>query len=170
MNRALLMLMMAAPLSAGAYPEMIPLEETSLIGRAAPEVDLKTLGGEAFVLSEAKGEPVVLAFWASWCGPCRKEMPALMELQAARDDVRIVMVNVDRDRRDAQRFLSQVGISPEDAEIALDSEAVALGEYGVMSMPTTFLVDGSGVVKLHKVGYSTEKGLVELIAALDGVK
>ncbi|MFT5679125.1 MAG: cytochrome c biogenesis protein CcmG/thiol:disulfide interchange protein DsbE [Myxococcota bacterium] len=170
MNRALLMLMMAAPLSAGAYPEMIPLEETSLVGRAAPEVDLKTLGGEAFVLSEAKNTPVVLAFWASWCGPCRNEMPALIELQKARSDVRIVMVNVDRDRRDAQRFLSQVGITPEDAEIALDSEALALGAYGVMSMPTTFLVDGSGVVKFHKVGYSTEKGLTELIEAIEGVK
>jgi cytochrome c biogenesis protein CcmG/thiol:disulfide interchange protein DsbE len=169
MNRAMLMLMLAAPLSAGAYPEMIPLEETSLIGRAAPEVELTTLGGEPFVLSKAGG-PVVLAFWASWCGPCRNEMPALVALGKSRSDVRIVMVNVDRERRDAQRFLSQVGVSPDDVEIALDSEAVVMGSYGVMSMPTTFLIDRSGVVRFQKVGYSTEKGLSELTEAIEGMK
>lgn len=166
MNQALLMLLMAAPLPASAYPEMIPLEEVSLVGRAAPEVDLKTLDGGQFLLSESAGRPVVLAFWASWCGPCRKEMPALVTLQQERADVQIVMVNVDRDLRDARRFLSQIGLSSDDAEIALDNEALALGAYGVMSMPTTFLVDGSGVVRFHKVGYSSEKGLAELEAAL----
>lgn len=170
MNRLLLMLMMVVPLSAGAYPEMIPLEETSLIGRAAPEVDLQTLSGEKFVLSEARGKPVVLAFWASWCGPCRKEMPELVKLQEARSDVRIVMVNVDRDVRDARRFLSQIGISAENAEIALDNEAIALGAYGVLSMPTTFMIDGNGTVKFHKVGFSSEKGLAELEAALAEVQ
>ena len=170
MNRALLMMLLGAPLSAGAYPEMIPLEETSLIGRAAPEVDLKTLNNGTFVLSEARGGPVVLAFWASWCGPCRKEMPALVELQAQQPDVRIVMINVDRELRDARRFLGQINLSAEEAEIALDNEALALGAYGVMSMPTTFLVDASGVVRFHKVGFSSEKGLAELEAALAEVK
>lgn len=167
MNRLLmLMLMLAAPMSAGAYPEMIPLEETSLIGRAAPDVDLQTLSGGKFVLSEARGRPVVLAFWASWCGPCRKEMPALMALQEKNSDVRIVMVNVDKDIRDARRFLAQIGLSAEEAEIALDNEAIALGAYSVLSMPTTFLVDPNGTVKFHKVGFSTEKGLAELEAAI----
>lgn len=166
MNRALLMLLMSAPLPASAYPEMIPLQEASLVGRAAPEVELSTLDGGQFVLSESRGKPVVLAFWASWCGPCRKEMPALVALQQERADVQIVMVNVDRDLRDARRFLSQIGLSKDDAEIALDNEALALGAYGVMSMPTTFLIDQSGVVRFHKVGFSTEKGLAELEAAL----
>ena len=152
------------------YPEMIPLEELSLVGRTAPEVKLTTLSGESFALSSAKsaGEVVVLSFWASWCGPCRREIPALKALQAelAGKPVRIVLVNVDRDARDARRFLKQIGVDESEMVIAMDNEAVALGGYGVMSMPTTVLVDRNGTVKLFKVGYSEEKGLSELEEAI----
>jgi thiol-disulfide isomerase/thioredoxin len=154
------------------YPEMIPIEELSLVGRTAPEVTLKTLSGDAFTLSSAQaaGEVVVLSFWASWCGPCRREIPALKELQASLGGrpVRIVLVNVDRDARDARRFLKQIGIGEQDMLVAMDNEALALGSYGVMSMPTTVLVDRNGTVKLFKVGYSEEKGLTELEDAING--
>lgn len=154
------------------YPEMIPLADGALVGRTAPEVSLKTLTGGDFSLSSARqaGEVVVLSFWASWCGPCRREIPALQALQGSLSGrpVRIVLVNVDKDPRDARRFLSQIGLKEADMLVAMDNEAVALGSYGVMSMPTTVLVDRNGTVKLFKVGYSEEKGLAELEEAIAG--
>ena len=178
MNRiytGLLMLAGAAALissARAAYPEMIPLEESSLVGRTAPAVELKTLTGESFSLEQARaeGKVVVMAFWASWCGPCRRELPALKELEAKLSGapIEILLVNVDKEASDARRFLRQVGLNDSDLTVAMDNEAVALGSYGVMSMPTTFLIDRNGTVKLFKVGYSDEKGLTELEDAISG--
>ncbi|MCB9662735.1 MAG: TlpA family protein disulfide reductase [Alphaproteobacteria bacterium] len=151
--------------AAQAAPEMIPLEEVDLVGRTAPELSLPLRGGGSFDLAQARGKPVVLSFWASWCGPCRQELPALSDLASRRDDVTIVAVNVDRESKDAERFLSQVRV---DLPVALDPEATALGAYEVASMPTTFVVDRNGTLKWRKVGYSSDNGLDELIAVLDG--
>lgn len=168
----LVALLLAASVPAqAAYPEMIPLEEVKLTGRTAPEVELSTLTGGSFSLQQARddGKVVVLAFWASWCGPCQRELPALKELEKTLDDrVQIVLVNVDKDARDAQRFLRRINLKDDDLVVAMDNEAIALGSYGVLSMPTSFVIDRNGTVKLSKVGYSTEKGLTELEAAIAG--
>ncbi len=147
-----------------AGPEMIPEEDPSLVGRTAPAIELQTLDGEAFSLESHRGKVVVLAFWASWCGPCRLELPALDELQKSRSDMAVFAVNVDRQRSAAERFLRKV---PVDLPIVWDNTATALGQYNVMSMPTVFVVDPQGTVKLTKVGYSREKRLVEIVAAID---
>lgn len=146
-------------------PEMIPEEDASLEGRTAPTFAAPLLGGGQFDLADMRGKRVVLAFWASWCGPCRQELPALAELQKTRDDVVIYAVNVDRTERDAQKFLAKVKV---DLPIIWDNESVAMGGYNVLSMPTMFLLDENGTVKLRKTGYSAEAGLTLLIDALDG--
>ena len=155
-----------------AAPEMIPLEETSMVGRAAPAIALQSLEGTSFSLEEMRGQVVVLAFWASWCGPCRAELPALQQLQQQLSDdernAQIVLINVDRERQDALRFLTQVGLTRDGLPVLLDNEAIVMGNYGVLSMPTMFLVDQNGTIKFAKTGYSQEKGLVELEAAIQG--
>jgi len=156
-----LLLLVAA---AAAGPELIPERDADLVGRTAPSFEAVTLDGEAFDLDATRGKPVVLAFWASWCGPCRGELPELSKLQAERDDLAIYAVNVDRDRRKADAFLRQVQV---DLPIVWDNQSLAMGQYDVLSMPTTFLLDAQGTVKLRKVGYSSAKGLTELLAALE---
>lgn len=148
---------------AWAAPEMIPEQPADLTGRTAPPIEAERLGGGAFDLEAHRGRPVVLSFWASWCGPCRFELPALDALQKQRDDIDIIAVNVDRNPEDARRFLSRV---PIDLPVVLDPEARLLGSYQVLSMPTMFLVDPNGTIKLVKVGYSEERGLTELEDAL----
>lgn len=151
-----------------APPEMIPEEAAiDLVGRTAPIFEAETLEGEAFKLDDERGTPVVLTFWASWCGPCRLELPALSTLQRERDDVVIYAVNVDRDRKLAERFLSGVDV---DLPVVWDHEATSMGQYNVLSMPTMFLIDAQGTVKWRKTGFSRERGLSELVAALDGLK
>ena len=150
-----------------AAPRMIP-EESAIdpVGRTAPTFQAELLDGGEFDLEARRGKPVVLAFWASWCGPCRQELPALSQLQAERDDVQIIAVNVDRDAELARRFLQKVEV---ELPIVWDNEAVSMGQYNVMSMPTTFLIDAQGTLKFKKVGYSSQKGLSELIAALEAL-
>ena len=153
---------------AWAEPEMIPAEDLDLMGRAAPAISLPTLSGGQFTLEEHRGKPVVLAFWASWCGPCRYELPALSLLAEQRTDIQFIAVNVDKKSGPAKKFLR--GIDDMKIPVALDSQSMILGEYSVISMPTVFLIDKEGTVQFTKVGYSKEKGLVELEAELEKLK
>jgi len=150
-----------------AAPEMIPEEDLVLVGRTAPEIELKTLDGDEFSLASLRGNTVVLSFWASWCGPCRQELPALSALQETRSDVQIYAVNVDRLRGKAQGFLRSVQF---ELPIVWDNNSVAMGQWNVMSMPTMFVIDKQGTVKWRKVGYSRENGLSALEAELDALK
>lgn len=140
-------------------PEMIPPDAIDVVGTAAPEMVLPTLDGGEFNLKEHRGKPVVLAFWASWCGPCRRELPELAELAKKRSDVAIFAVNVDRERRAAEGFMRQV---PFDLPIVWDNRSEIMGQLDVVSMPTTFLIDPQGTIKWRKLGYSSEKKLTEL--------
>ena len=163
----LLLLALALVQPAWAEPEMIPENAIDLVGRTAPSFEAKLLSGEPFSLESTRGKPVVLSFWASWCGPCRLELPALSELQKQRPDVTILAVNVDRERSRAEGFLRQVTV---ELPIVWDTESLAMGQYDVLSMPTMFLLDAQGTVKLRKVGFSAEKGLSELEEALGALK
>jgi thiol-disulfide isomerase/thioredoxin len=150
--------------SALAAPEMIPLEKIDLVGRSAPAFEAELLTGEKLKLEDLRGKPVVLSFWASWCGPCREELPALTALSHERTDVQFYAINVDRDPALAKRFLAQVST---DLPIVWDPDSKILGEYDVLSMPTTFLLDEHLTVKFRKTGYGRDHGLSELITAID---
>ena len=153
---------------AWAEPEMIPEEDLDLKGRAAPAISLPTLSGEQFTLEEHRGKTVVLAFLASWCGPCRYELPALSILSEQRKDIQFVAVNVDKKSGPAKKFLRS--IDDMKLPVVLDSQSMILGEYSVISMPTLFLIDKEGTVQFIKVGYSKEKGLIELEAEIEKLK
>jgi len=144
-------------------PEMIPERVTSLIGRTAPEINATLLDGTPFSLAALRGRVVVVSFFASWCTPCRAELPALSELAARRHDVAIVAVNVDRDQEAARSFLASLRVQ---LPVILDNSAVALGRYGVVSMPTTFVIDRRGTVKHERAGFNRENGIAELEQAI----
>ncbi len=151
----------------GRIPEMIPVEALDLIGKPAPGFEAPLLNGGSFRLQEHRGSVVILSFWASWCGPCREELPALAALQKSRPDLKIFAVNVDREKSKAQAFLAQV---PFDLPIVWDNEATALGQYEVLSMPTMFLIDRNQTLVWRKTGFGRDKGLSELEAQLQGVR
>ena len=140
---------------ANAAPEMIPLEDASIVGRTAPDFSLPLSTGGVFTLKEKRGKPVVLAFWASWCSPCRHELPDLEQWINSGADVELATINVDRTQSAARRFLSTIQFSQ---PIAWDPKAQVMGSYQVLSMPTIVLIDGQGTVEWVKVGYSRKKG------------
>lgn len=153
---------------ATAAPEMIPpIEQLDLVGRTAPTFTAPMLEGGEFSLEAQRGKVVVLSFWASWCGPCRKELPALAALAKERSDIVVYAVNVDRDAAPARSFLRS---TPFDLPVVWDNESVAMGNFNVLSMPTMFVIDAQGTVKWRKTGYSETNGLLELTTLLDGMR
>ena len=119
---------------------------------SAPDFTLKSHEGENIRLSEYRGEVVLINFWASWCGPCRQEMPVLSALH---DKYRalgftVLGVNVESDTRKARKLLQD---RPVSFPVVFDSDSVVSKQYDVVAMPSTVLVDRDGNMRyLHK-GY-----------------
>jgi thiol-disulfide isomerase/thioredoxin len=154
-----------------AAPEMIPVEvfEAAKNAATAPVEDavLPLRDGGSFAFAAHRGDPILLTFWASWCGPCRAELPALATWAKAHPEVAVLAVNVDRQRAPAERFVQSVAF---DLPIAFDPDARQLGRYGVTSMPTMLLFDPRGALAWQHVGYSAEKGFAELDAAVGALR
>ncbi|MDX8384757.1 MAG: TlpA disulfide reductase family protein, partial [Ghiorsea sp.] len=98
---------------------------------------------ETVSLSSLQGEPLVLHFWASWCPPCRGEMPSLVQWVKEHPDVHVVMVSLDRDSEDAQAFFRQHDIKV-PLNVGKMRDAFALGVRG---LPATLIIDAEGEIK-----------------------
>ncbi|MGE3772077.1 MAG: TlpA family protein disulfide reductase [Gammaproteobacteria bacterium] len=113
------------------------------------------------------GRVTVIDFWASWCPPCRKLMPLLDELRAARaaDGLAVVAINVDEKRKDAEHFLARVAVR---YPVVFDPAGHCPAVFGVPGMPTTYLVDRRGIVRHVHSGFREDdaQALVTDIDAL----
>lgn len=119
---------------------------------AAPEFRLANRAGGQVALSELRGQVVMINFWASWCGPCRQEFPALDEMYRKYKPMgfTLVGINVESEKSDAERFLSQQQVS---FPILFDPDNKVSGSYGVRAMPTTVLVDRRGRLRWQHMAY-----------------
>ncbi|MEW8232043.1 MAG: TlpA disulfide reductase family protein [Candidatus Thiodiazotropha endolucinida] len=118
----------------------------------APDFTLKSREGVNIKLSELRGQVVMVNFWASWCGPCRQEMPLLQQLFDRYQSLgfSLLGVNVDEDRAAADKMLSDLPVS---FPILYDDRSKVSKQYQVKAMPSTFMVDRDGRIRyLHK-GY-----------------
>jgi len=116
-------------------------------GRAAPNFRLAGLDGAEHELTDYRGKTVVLNFWASWCGPCRDETPALQAFfeDASADGVVVVGVNQQEQESRARDFAEEFGVS---YPVLLDSDGEVSNGYRVgRGLPVTFIIDGSGVIR-----------------------
>ena len=118
----------------------------------APDFTLKSLDGANLRLEEYRGQVVLINFWASWCGPCRQEMPHLEALHQRYSSLGFTLlgVNVDKDSGDAEGFLED---TPVTFPILFDPESSVSELYDVIAMPTTVLVDRSGNMRFIHHGY-----------------
>ncbi|MBN1837952.1 MAG: TlpA family protein disulfide reductase [Spirochaetales bacterium] len=155
--------MMFLMLSALLVPAMLPAaeltqEEIRAVGlqplkegTAIVDFELPTLGGESRSLSSFKGKVVFLNFWATWCGPCRQEMPSMQRLYQRLKDkgLEVVAVNLQEDEKAVQRFVSEHGLT---FPILLDRSGRVGSTYGARSIPMTYIVDREGFVVAGTVG------------------
>lgn len=117
---------------------------------AAPDFTLKTLAGPPLRLGEQRGHVVLVNFWASWCGPCRQEMPQLNRLHDTYRGAGLVLlgVNVDDDPQRAADIAQRQGIR---FPVLLDSDKAVVRRWDLGSMPATVLIDRDGRVRhLHR--------------------
>jgi thiol-disulfide isomerase/thioredoxin len=122
------------------------------LAEPAPDFTLKSNTGENVRLAEQRGKVVMLNFWASWCGPCRKEMPLLDEMHKRYNKVGFELfgVNVEKNTADAEKLLRDLGTG---FPILWDSDSRVSKLFGVNAMPTTVLIDKDGNIRYVNRGY-----------------
>jgi cytochrome c biogenesis protein CcmG, thiol:disulfide interchange protein DsbE len=114
------------------------------IGHLAPDFTLDALNGDNLTLSEFRGHPVILNFWATWCGPCRAEAPALETAADLVGDSGVILgVNVQEDPLSVMQFIDQYGLS---YPIVLDSNGEVAKLYRVRAYPTTYFINANGTI------------------------
>ncbi|MFT5675081.1 MAG: thiol-disulfide isomerase/thioredoxin [Paraglaciecola sp.] len=120
----------------------------------APDFTLPSKSGENVRLQEQIGNVVLINFWASWCGPCREELPHMEKLQQEFEDLgfTILAINVDQDPRKADIILDDIPVS---FPVLFDQDDKASELYQVRAMPTTVIVDRDGNQRLLHQGYKT---------------
>jgi peroxiredoxin len=136
-----------------AEPDIASQEAANMgglkVGAKAPNFELKTLAGDTVKLSDLKGKKVMLNFWATWCPPCKAEMPAMEEFhKEAGDEVVILAVNIDP-HLDVKAFVDENGIT---FPIPLDAEDKVNETYQVLSIPTTYFIDTKGNIGNKYIG------------------
>jgi thiol-disulfide isomerase/thioredoxin len=128
------------------------------IGTSAPPFSGTTIDGKVVQLSDYKGSVVLLDIWASWCGPCRQEMPYLIETDKQYRDQGLVIlaVNIDKEKQNVDKFISSLEVAP-TFPVILDPEARIPQLFQIKGMPTTVLIDRSGVVRYQHVGFKSDE-------------
>ncbi|UOY93232.1 redoxin domain-containing protein [Ectobacillus sp. JY-23] len=136
------------------------------IGKPAPDFELQALDGSKVKLSALKGKKVILNFWATWCPPCKEEMPDMQKYYTAhQNDVVIVAVNYTVSERangqeKVRTFASENGLT---FPILLDTQSTVSNTYKVISLPTSYFVDEKGIVRQKYIGPMSEAFMEQTI-------
>jgi thiol-disulfide isomerase/thioredoxin len=132
--------------------------------RAAPDFLLETLDGGTLRLSDLQGKAVLVNFWATWCGPCRSELPHLVAAydRYRQEGLEIVAVNLQEDEDTVARFVQEFGMQ---FPVVIDRGGEVADEYRVLGLPTSYFIDRSGVVRSIYtgpfVGQQSRQGIEE---------
>jgi len=132
------------------------------IGDPAPDFQLQSLDGQAVSLSGLRGRPVMLNFWASWCGPCRVEMPFIQgvfeDSDWAEQGLVILGINVGDSPSDARKFMEDNRLS---FTMLVDTDQSIARDYNVRAIPATYFIDKNGIIKDRKIGVFSGKADID---------
>lgn len=139
------------------------------IGKTAPQFQATTFDGTKIQLSEFQGKVVLIDFWASWCGPCRQEMPFLNELHQKyrKTPFEIIAINIDDKIENAKKFIDRLS-EPVHLTIVEDSKQQIPPLYDIKGMPTSILIDKEGVIRFWHTGFK-ESNKEDYISEIDGL-
>ncbi|MCC2955694.1 TlpA family protein disulfide reductase [Massilia sp. IC2-477] len=129
-----------------------------------PELSVRRLDGSELALRSYQGKPLVVNLWATWCPPCRREMPALGAMQASRSDVDVVFVNQGESAAKVQGFLAAQGLRLQN--VLVDPAGQLAARTGSVGYPTTLFYDARGVLRSRHVGELSEATLADKLQAI----
>jgi peroxiredoxin len=135
-------------------------------GSMAPDFTLTTLDGQTVSLSDYRGKKVIINFWATWCPPCRAEMPHMQNFytdSAEMENVEILAVNVtdlDKGEEAINKFVSEYKLT---FPILLDKKGDVSGRYQAVAFPTSYIIDTQGKVSKRIVGPMNEEMMMDLV-------
>ncbi len=156
----------AQDLAAAPNQASAPIPSVGLaIGSVAPDFTLKTLDGGESSLSDYAGRPVLINFWASWCGPCRAEMPEIIAAYRAHRDSGLQVLAIDHAQldvlADVEAFVDELGMP---FPVLLDTQGDVIAAYAVPGLPTSVFVDAEGFVQGVNVGPMTGDVIAKYLA------
>jgi peroxiredoxin len=135
------------------------------VGDTAPDFTFPTIDGQTIQLSKLRGQPVLVNFWATWCPPCRAEMPSLQAaFEEKGEEVKFIAVYLQESLTTVQQFAEDFGLS---FTIALDYGVNSQADYNLRGIPETFLIDEQGIVRYIKIGpFLNKDELINLLEIL----
>ena len=125
----------------------------------APTFYLPTLEGKNFFLSKSlkEGNPIVFSFFATWCAPCRKEMPKLDSLAQVFKDIKFYLINVSgltgKDKEDTDKVKKMLISLDVSLPVLMDNYAITAKKYGALTLPTTVVINPEGIIIYKHTGY-----------------
>ena len=139
------------------------MKAPNMVGKVAPAFRVKALTGETFDLAGMKGKTVLLDFWATWCGPCRKEMPTMEKIhqEFKANGLVVLGLNVGEDRGTVEKFLKTAKVS---YPVALTADTDVASAFEVTAFPTYVVIDREGNIAAYQVGSAGEAALRETLA------
>jgi len=150
----------AAASAASNQPPQTNLEVKPEVGFQAPDFTLQTLDGQTIRLSDLRGHPVVISYWASWCEPCKEELPVLNSLSQEYAGAGIQVITVDAIEQDTvdkvNGLVNQLGLN---LPVLLDHQDQFHSSYKQLFFPTSYFVDSSGIIRFVKLGSATAEEL-----------
>lgn len=160
MSMLIIAVLITAPLLNGCASSQTKEGNTS--GLTAADFQLQSADGDEYTLSDLKGHPVLLNFWATWCSPCRSEMPLLQELSEdtkwLQEGLVMLAVNVQESVDEVQQFMEANGFS---FTVLLDISGVVSNKYNIRGIPTTFFIDKDGIIRDVTIGAFQQKAQIE---------
>ena len=134
----------------------------------APDFELKDLDGNSHQLSDYRGKVLIINFWATWCPPCREEMPSMQRAwqKLEPEGIRLLAINVGEDEDTIFQFTANY---PVEFPLLMDLDSTVIGEWPVRGLPTTFVVDPQGRLAYRAVG-GREWDDEELLAPVRALK
>ena len=130
------------------------------VGEPAPGFKLQNLDGQSISLSDLRGKPVMLNFWATWCPPCRSEMPYIQEIyeEWSGKGLEVLAINIGESPSKVKEFLQSYNLS---LPVLLDTKQAAARKYNVPPIPTTFFIDKDGTIQVKIIGAFPSKAAIE---------
>src|SRR5213592_3199073 len=139
-----------------------------VVGSPAPEIALKDLRGQEVRLSDLHGKIVLLNFWATWCKPCKEEMPAMQASYERLRDQGFVVLAVN-ELEDTDKVIEHIRTHGHTFLVVMDHDNRVANQYGVVGLPASFLIDRQGIVREHIFGnLMTEQWIAELVRQYGG--